>query len=500
MEQFNPGAYITENQFVILDTTNASATSASLVVKGGFTTKDTFVDGHVMINNVKITPNLDDIVYEKELVLENNINEWTEISGFEFDSSITSSFKAYINITVSATHSKFASMDITGLYKPTGWIMISSFTGDLTGVTFDITNVGDIGKIRYKNSNTNGTSTIRYRANTNAQPGTTPLSHVSGIIENNTGPFIPDRLIYSNTINTLASTDIIYNMNVLKIGGASRLVLENGSGFTNFSNGGALSSMGDISVVGNAIISGNIGINTTSPTEKIDINGKMQISDSIKFNNNKILLSGSIGIDTTSNYANSIVINASPEMLISNTEGTFNVSPVRNAQANNVLNYNTVTKEIVYKPYCYGQFFSTSTQELTADSSVAIVHQSTGEINGINVTGSPQTKITFSQIGKYKIGTSILFSESGGSATSVRFWFKKGGTNIQESGSVVYVPGNNTLTLAYAEIIVDISNITNDYIEIFAYTTSDNISVTYSSSTVDYPGSPGIITTVYQLN
>jgi hypothetical protein len=453
-----------------------------------------------MINNVKITPNLDDIVYEKELVLNNDVNEWTEISGFEFDSSITSSFKAYINITVSATESKFASMDITGLYKPNGWVMISSFTGDLTGVIFDITNDSGIGKIRYKNANTNGTSTIRYRANTNAQPGTTPLSHMSGIIQNNTGPFIQDRLIYSNTINTLASTDIIYNANVLKIGGASRLVLESGSGFTNFSNGGALSSMGDISVLGNVIIGGNIGINTTSPTERIDINGKLKISDSIKFNNNKILLSGSIGINTTSNYVNSIVINASNDVITSNTVGTFNVNPIRNSQANNVLNYDTITKEIVYKPYCYGQFYSSSSQQLVANTSAAIEHQLEGETNGISITGTPKTRITFTQNGKYKIGTSILFSESGGSATSLRFWFKKSGTNIAESGSVVYVPGNNTLTLAYAEIIVDINNITNDYLEIFANSSSNNISIAYSGANGDYPAAPGIITTVYQLN
>ena len=95
---YNPSALITNNQIVILDTTNASATNASLVLKGGLTSRDTFVDGHVMINNVKITPNLNDIIFEQENILQNNISEWTAIPDFEFDSALATSFKAHINI------------------------------------------------------------------------------------------------------------------------------------------------------------------------------------------------------------------------------------------------------------------------------------------------------------------------------------------------------------------------------------------------------------------
>ena len=501
LPQFNPSAFITTDQIVILDTTNASATNGSLYVQGGLSTHDTFVDGHVMINNVKITPNLDDIIFEKESVLLNNVSELTIIPDFEFDSAITTTFKAHVNITVSTGIPKYAYWEINGLYKsPGGWIITSSFTGDLTGVNFKILDDNGIGKIQYTNNNSSGTTTIRYRATTTAQPGSTPLGAASGIIENLTGPFTANRFVYANTNKTLASTDLTYNANKFTIGGTSRLVLENANAFQDFSAGGSLTSMGDASIAQKLIVGEKIGINTTSPIEALDISGKLNINDNIKFSNNKILLTGSVGINTTSQHNNSIVLNASNDLFSTATSGSFYVKPIRNIQAPNVLNYNSSSNEIVYKPYVYAQFYSTQSQILNQDIAEAIIHQSSGETNGISMSGIPQTRFNFSQTGTYKIGTSILFSESGGSSTSVRFWFKKGGINIPETGSVVYVPGNNTLTLGYAEIIVKIENVINDYIEIFAFTTSNNISVEYSGSSVDYPGSPGIITTIYQLN
>jgi hypothetical protein len=289
LPQFNPSAFITTDQIVILDTTNASATNASLVVAGGLTTHDTFVDGHVMINNVKITPNLNDIIFEQESILSNSVTEWTVIPDFEFDSALTTSFKAHVNVIVSTGISKYAYWEINGLYKTTEWVITSSFTGDLTGVNFKILNDGGIGKIQYTNNNSSGTTTIRYRATTTAQPGSTPLGVASGIIENVTGPFIANRFIYANTNKTLASTDLTYNENKFTIGGTSRLVLENANSFENFSNGGSLSSLGDASIAQNLIVGQRIGINTTSPTEALDINGKLKINDNINFTNNKMI-------------------------------------------------------------------------------------------------------------------------------------------------------------------------------------------------------------------
>ena len=170
MSEYNENALYYHEQVVILDTTNAGSTSGGLVVKGGISGKDTYITGHVAVNNVKITPNKNDIIFEQQAILDRS-GTFTDITDFNFDDSIANSFKAIINITVSGAISKYALWEINGVYKPSGWVITSSFTGDQTGVNFKIVNSSGRGQIQYTNSNDAGTTTtIRYRANTTAPP------------------------------------------------------------------------------------------------------------------------------------------------------------------------------------------------------------------------------------------------------------------------------------------------------------------------------------------
>jgi hypothetical protein len=291
----NPSGFITSDQIVILDTTNASSTNGSLYVEGGSSLHDIFVDGHVMINNVDVTPNLNDIVFERESNLSNNVNVWTTIPDFEFDSSISRSFTSYIYINVSAGIPKYAYREINGVFKsPGGWVMSTYFSGDVTGVTFQIITESGIGKIQYKNINSSGTTTIRYRATTNAPPGSSPLGVASGIIENLTGPFTANKFIYANTNKTLASTDIEYTANQLVVGGSSSLLLENANSFQDFSAGGSITSMGDASIAQKLIVGQRIGIANTSPSYELDVIGDINFSGDL-YQNGNLFVSGTGG-------------------------------------------------------------------------------------------------------------------------------------------------------------------------------------------------------------
>jgi len=61
---YNPNAQIFESQIVIENTQPVGSTIGSIVNKGSLSTQDTFITGHTIINNVKITPNLNDIIFE----------------------------------------------------------------------------------------------------------------------------------------------------------------------------------------------------------------------------------------------------------------------------------------------------------------------------------------------------------------------------------------------------------------------------------------------------
>ena len=93
MSEYNENALYYHEQVVILDTTNAGSTSGGLVVKGGISGKDTYITGHVAVNNVKITPNKNDIIFEQQAILDRS-GTFTDITDFNFDDSIANSFKA----------------------------------------------------------------------------------------------------------------------------------------------------------------------------------------------------------------------------------------------------------------------------------------------------------------------------------------------------------------------------------------------------------------------
>ena len=281
---YNPDAIIFETQLVVSNNSQlAGSTTGSFVNEGTLSTKDTFITGQTIVNNVNITPNTSDIIYERQATLVNDRNNFTDIPDFTFDSGLTTSFKAIINVTVSTGQASHAVWEINGLYKPSGWVITSSFTGDITGVFFSMRNDAGIGKIQYTNSNSSGTTIIRFRATTTAPPGTTPegVSDGVGVALTTTGNFIQNSLIYANGTNSFASTDITYNSNIFSIGGVSRIVAERATSFVNFSNGGAITSMGDASIAKNLIVGEKIGIATTSPEYTLDINGDLNFNGSL---------------------------------------------------------------------------------------------------------------------------------------------------------------------------------------------------------------------------
>lgn len=316
MSSYNLNSRKFEQQIVITDTTPASATSGSLVVNGGLSTKDTQIRGRVVVNNVDITPNLNDIVLEQEFELLNNVLEPTNITNFIFNNSLTTSFKAIVNVNVNTGISKYAIWEINGIFKSSvsNWFITSTFSGDITGVSFSIDNDNGIGRMRYTNTNTTGTTTIRFRASTNAPIGSQPTNTV-GVVYSTSGPYVANKFIYANTANTFASTDIDYDSSVLTLGGNSRILARNANDFTNYSNGGAITSMGDASVAKKLIVGSKIGINNTSPTYQLDISGDINFTGQLRQNgdiyvggasalfdtqgDNVYITTGNFGIGTT---------------------------------------------------------------------------------------------------------------------------------------------------------------------------------------------------------
>jgi hypothetical protein len=287
---YNPNAQIFKDQVVIQDSTASSKTGGALVVSGGFSALDTSVTGHVQVNNVKITPNLNDILYELQAVLSPATNEPSDIVDFRFLNAKCNGFKANVNVTVSGASSKYALWEINGVYKPTGWVITTLFTGDLTGVDFYIRNdlATGYGQMQYTNSNGIGTTTtIRFRATTTAPAGSDPTNGESVVVNNTSGSYIANKLLYTNAVDNVANvSDLDFTSNVFTVAGGSRTVMQSTSEFTNLTNGGALTIMGDASVAKKMVVGTRVGIANTAPSFQLDVSGDINFTGNFYKNGN----------------------------------------------------------------------------------------------------------------------------------------------------------------------------------------------------------------------
>lgn len=82
------------------------------------------------------------------------------ITGFAFDNGTVRAFEAIVSIVRGSTYAVYR---LTGLQKAASWELDQSYLGDITGLTFGITNLGEI---TYTSTSTGSTAALKFRAQT----------------------------------------------------------------------------------------------------------------------------------------------------------------------------------------------------------------------------------------------------------------------------------------------------------------------------------------------
>jgi hypothetical protein len=218
------GALISFGGITIQNTANATDISngGSFLTAGGATIrKSLYVGGQIISSNLNIeNASINNLtygitnVYSGSFIASNNTNTPTDITGFLFDSTQTSSFIS--NVTVKVIRSvggNLCSMyTIEGNYNSNGWTIYPTVLGDNTGITFTI-NLD--GQIQYTSTNiTNWTSTtIRFSITQMSDTGS-----YSTFIHNTNGSYAVDSMQLNNLEDSILG---VSNGGLNVLGGAT---------------------------------------------------------------------------------------------------------------------------------------------------------------------------------------------------------------------------------------------------------------------------------------
>ena len=145
----------------------------------------------------------------------------------------------------------------------------------------------------------------------------------------------------------------------------------------------------------------------------------------------------------------------------------------------------------------YGVFCSTGSQtNPVANVSRSMQLDTTEHSNGVSfVSGS---RITFAHAGVYNIQFSAQLESTSAGNKDVHIWFKKNGTNIARSNTLINVAKQSGDKIVAAWNYVDTANV-NDYIEIMWQASDTTIQLLAATATGNIPSTPSVIVTATQV-
>jgi len=167
------------------------------------------------------------------------------------------------------------------------------------------------------------------------------------------------------------------------------------------------------------------------------------------------------------------------------TNGVGNFSSL--AITTGAIPFNTITNISV------GQFESHSDQTATSANVAYVVQMdnSAGFNSGITIASS--TNVTVAATGIYSVNASMQFANSDTTNHTSTFWFRKNGTNIPNSASIISVPkvADGGKTLGQVTILDSLT--VSSYMQLIWSVSNVAVTLDYSSATATAPEVPSVI-------
>lgn len=150
----------------------------------------------------------------------------------------------------------------------------------------------------------------------------------------------------------------------------------------------------------------------------------------------------------------------------------------------------------------YISAYSAIDQTGSVSAATAVIIGTTSFSSGISITndgsGNP-TRITFTDAGTYAIMPSLQIANSGGSDYDVTIWFRKNGTNIASSSTIITVPKASDGGAAFFQIVLYEQVTAGQYIEIMWLPENSAVTLDYIAAGAIAPAAPSVILCVERI-
>ena len=189
------------------------------------------------------------------------------------------------------------------------------------------------------------------------------------------------------------------------------------------------------------------------------------------------------------------------------TQSNLNIQSGRNIAFSQVETKDTTTLTITAGKNgvlgYWGSFYDTTTQTVTSTTQAYIIGLNSSDPDNDGVVVTEGSKIYPTTPGVYNISFSVQVSNSDTQINDASFWYRKNGTDLPYSASILSIPnkhgGVNGRIIFYVDIVLKLQP--TDYIQLAWSATNTALSLeTIPAGTIaPSPVSPSVICSVVQI-